>query len=224
LDRRRFLPTLQLYVHLSQPDLTPSNRTDDAEGTGGSGDGSVESRGRGVARFEGVGPVTVEQVREFFGTGANTANIVVRPVLDLAGQVPVDAYETPDRLREAMRLLRPGDVFPFAASTRRTLDLDHVDPYKPPGKGRPPGQTRLENLAPLTRFHHRLKTHAGGWALRTIEPGVYLWRTPHGWYYQVDATGTHPLPRGSGQDRWNTTSPPATPSPLETRFALTLVG
>ena len=31
----------------------------------------------------------------------------------------MDAYELPDRLREAVRLLAPADVFPYAAPQRR---------------------------------------------------------------------------------------------------------
>ncbi|HET6626185.1 MAG TPA: hypothetical protein VFG63_07330 [Nocardioidaceae bacterium] len=41
--------------------------------------------------------------------------------------------------------------------------------------------------APLVRFHHRLKTH-GRWRLRQPEPGTYLWRSPHGWYWRAVAT------------------------------------
>jgi hypothetical protein len=158
-----------------------------------------------------VGPVTVEQVREFLATGPGTAHgsgagcqVVVRPVLDIAGQVPADAYETPDRLREAMRLLRPGDVFPYTSNTGRGMDLDHTEPYLSPDEGGPPGQTRIGNLGPMTRFHHRIKTHSR-WRVRQPRPGVYLWRSPHGWFFQVDATGTHPLPRDAGQAYWDHT-------------------
>jgi len=50
----------------------------------------------------------------------------------------------------------------------------------------------MGNLGPLTRSSHRLKTH-GRWRLKQPEPGVYLWRSPHGWLYLVDHTGTHSL-------------------------------
>ena len=43
----------------------------------------------------------------------------VKPVIDLAGQVPVDGYEVPDRLREAAHLRTPCDVFPYATNTGR---------------------------------------------------------------------------------------------------------
>jgi len=50
-------------------------------------------------------------------------------VLDLARQAPVDAYEIPDRLREAVRLRTPADTFPYASNTGRRMDPDHTDPY-----------------------------------------------------------------------------------------------
>ena len=53
--------------------------------------------------------------------------------------------------------------------------------------------TRLTNLGPLNRTHHRIKTH-GKWTLRQPFQGIYLWRDPHGQIYLVDHTGTHPVP------------------------------
>ena len=37
-----------------------------------------------------------------------------------------------------------------------------------------------------------MKTH-GRWRLRQPEPGVYLWRSPHGQIYLVNPSGTHPI-------------------------------
>jgi len=42
---------------------------------------------------------------------------------------------------------------------------------------------------PLCRHHHRLKTHTP-WAYTTIEPGTYLWQSPHRQQYLVNHTGT----------------------------------
>ena len=94
-------PDVTLYVHL----------TDEA----------VRS-GTGVARVEQIGPVTLDRVRSWLGH----ANVVVKPVIDLNDQVPVDAYEIPDRIREAVHLAIPVDCFPYATSTRRTGDIDHT--------------------------------------------------------------------------------------------------
>ncbi len=158
-------PDVTLYVHL----------TDEALVTG-----------QGVARVEGSGPVTVDRVRSWLGH----ANVVVKPVIDLNDQVPVDAYEIPDRIREAVHLAIPVDCFPYATSTRRTGDIDHTIAFVKPDEGGPPGQTGLGKLGPITRFHHRVKTH-GDWHVAQPFTGVFVWRTPHGRYLLVDHTGTH---------------------------------
>jgi hypothetical protein len=161
-------PPATLYVHLTDHTL---------------------ATGTGVARVEGVGPVTGDRVRDWL----SNSTVTVKPVIDLNGQTPVDAYEIPDRLKEAVHLTIPVDCFPFASSTSRTGDLDHTTPYRPPDnepdEGGPPGQTRLGNLAPMTRRHHRIKTFSH-WTVRQVWPGVLAWRSPHGHHYLVDHTGT----------------------------------
>ena len=142
-----------------------------------------------IARVEGHGPVTTDWVRELVRTAAG--RVQVTPVLDLAGQAPADAYEIPARLREAVHLIHPGDVFPFAANTSRKVDLDHAVPHS---EG---GPTAVGNLGPLTRTHHRIKTHAG-WDVRHPFPGVVIWRDPYGAFYLVDATGTRRITGTTG--------------------------
>ena len=70
------------------------------------------------------------------------------------------------------------------------MDLDHTQPYRDPDEGGPPGQTRPDDLGPMTRRHHRIKTHGHGWTVRQVFDGVCVWRTPHGRHYLVDHTGT----------------------------------
>ena len=82
-------PPLTLYLHLSADDL--------ATGQGG------------VVRWEGEGPVTHAFVHEHLRP---LHRYVIKPVIDLAHQAPVDAYELPDRLREAVRLLAAGRRVP----------------------------------------------------------------------------------------------------------------
>ena len=69
----------------------------------------------GIARAEGHGPVTEEWVRAHLGPHAR---FTIRPVLDIAGQAPVDAYEIPDRHRQAVHLMTPADTFPGARAPR----------------------------------------------------------------------------------------------------------
>ena len=119
--------------------------------------------------------------------------MTVKPVLDLANQTPVDGYQIPDRLREAIQVRDPVDVFPYATNTSRHRQIDHTIPYRPPDDGGPPGQTGMHNLGPMTSYHHRIKTHSR-WHVRQPFPGVFVWRSPHGRHYLVDHTGTSKLP------------------------------
>jgi hypothetical protein len=135
----------------------------------------------GIARVEGHGPVTDQWVRERLGP---TARFKVQPVLDLAGQAPVDSYEIPDRHRQAVHLMTPADTFPFASSLSRKQQVDHTVPYD---EG---GESGIGNYGPMTRTHHRIKTHCDGWQVQQPFPGIYVWRDPHGGIYLVDHTGT----------------------------------
>jgi hypothetical protein len=178
-------PPVRLFVHLHQTALTESATTAGASGH--------------VARVEGLGPVTVDQVREWLGHSA----VTLTPVLDLADQHPVDGYEFPHRLREAAQQLHPADPFPWSVSTGRRRDADHCTPYLSRDRGGPPGQTGMHNLALLTRHHHRIKTF-GGWQLTCESPGRYVWRSPHGFWFRVDERGTHHIgemvsARGAGR-------------------------
>ncbi len=146
--------------------------------------------GEGVARMEGVGPITIGQASEFL----RHSHVTIKPVIDLDEDRPVDCYEVPDRLREQMHLRSPASAFPWSSATGRRMDLDHTKPYVSSGSTTdttgPPGQTRVGNLGKLTRFEHRIKTHAKGWRHRQPEPGVHVWRTPTGYQFTVDHTGT----------------------------------
>jgi hypothetical protein len=168
-DPDRARPRAVVYVHLSSEALT---------------DGS------GVARVEDVGPVLLCRLRSVLG---DRCMINLKPVIDLpAGHTPVDSYEIPARLREHLQLRYPTDVFPYAAAVSRRIDVDHTIRYLSPDRGGPPGQTRIGNLGPHVRRHHRCKTH-GGWQVRQPEPGTWVWRSPHRRIYLVNASGTHPL-------------------------------
>ena len=139
----------------------------------------------GIARAEGAGPVTQTWVRDLLGP---RAQFTIQPVLDIEGQAPVDAYDIPERHRQAVHLMTPADTFPFASNTTRTQQIDHTKAYQH-GADRPSGQSRLGNYGPMTTFHHRIKTF-GKWTVKQPFPGLYLWRDPHGALYLVDHTGT----------------------------------
>lgn len=159
---KKLRPPATLYVHLHQAAL---------EGF------------PGVARVEGLGPHTVDQVRELL----RHCRVTVTPVIDLHDRVSVNCYEHPEAIKERVHLIRPEDAFPHASAVTRRVDLDHPVPYDPGG---PPGQTSSHTSQPLGRTAHRAKTHLG---YRTVPllTGETAWRTPHGRHRLVDARGTH---------------------------------
>lgn len=133
-------------------------------------------------------PITVGEAMTLLGH----CQVSVRPVLDLRAELPADCYEVPARMRDALRLARPSSVFPWSTSGL-AADLDHTIPFVPLAAGGQPGQTRVDNLGPMNRFAHRVKTHGRGWRHRQPSPGVYLWRTPHGSWFRSDRHGSRPL-------------------------------
>ena len=138
--------------------------------------------------------VDADQVRTW--CRAPGVQVTVKPVLDLTEHLHVDQYQVPDRLADqaAERDLRC--VFPWCTRPAEKCDLDHVIPY---AEG---GPTASDNLGPLCRRHHRLKTHHAGWGYTVLEPGTYLWSSPHGYQFLRDHRGTTDVTR----DR--TTHPP----------------
>ncbi|HEY0890178.1 MAG TPA: hypothetical protein VGE38_11255 [Nocardioides sp.] len=168
LPSRDLLPAATIYVHTYQGLDAP-----------------------GVARIEGHGPVTEDWIARVLGP---RATIRLQPVIDLSHQAPVDAYEIPQRHRRAVRLMTPADCFPFAS------DLDGLDPHRPPMDidhtvpHEAGGRSAQGNYGPMTRWHHRIKTH-GDWEVKQPFPGIYLWRDPYGLLYLVDHTGTRVIRR-----------------------------
>ncbi|QDP97841.1 DUF222 domain-containing protein [Microlunatus elymi] len=171
INPTKLLPKVILHVHIT---------TDTA------------ATGRGVARVEGIGPILATQVRDWLGNGCR---IRLQPVLDPADIHPVDAYETPDRMRDALLARTPASCFPNSANRSRSMQADHTIPYVRtggPSGNAPPGQTGLHNLGPLGETEHRIKTH-GGWSVRQPVPGTYVWRTRYGRVVVVNDSGSHDL-------------------------------
>ena len=74
-------------------------------------------------------------------------------------------------------------MFPWCTRSARKTDADHVIPY---AEG---GTTSSDNIAPLCRRHHRLKTHTA-WTYTMLEPGSFLWSSPHAYQFLRDHHGT----------------------------------
>ncbi len=167
--------------------LTPAG--DAGAASLGVGPGASTLQIAGIARVEGIGALELGSLRRFLAHD----RVTVRPVIDVNLPPTVDAYEVPARLREHVLARNPFEAFPYSTRRSEGCDLDHTLPYDhhaPPGAG----QTRAENLGPLSRRVHRAKT-ARVWQVTQPEPGVFRWVSPHGFRYEVSDRGTIALGR-----------------------------
>lgn len=168
---------VELKVHVNADDLT----TDDT--------GAPTTTG--LARVEGTGGngafMTLDRLHAWLQRP--DVRISVRTIVDTTATIRVDQWEIPDRLRHQVAERDGTCRFPHCSRAAHTADIDHIEPYDDTG---PPGQTSSDNLAPCCRHHHRLKTRAR-WSYTMLEPGYYLWRSPHGHRFLVTPHGTQSL-------------------------------
>jgi hypothetical protein len=129
------------------------------------------------------GTATSHLIKEWLTTWLGPdARITVRPAYDLSdpGSIhAVDGHEPPEAMAWFVRLRDPVCVFPGCTRSSSRCDLDHIEAYVDPDDGGPPGQTHPDNLAPLCRHHHRVKTH-GGWTYHRLPDVGYRWTSPTG--------------------------------------------
>jgi hypothetical protein len=172
---------IELRVHVSAVDLTAA-----MTGATAGADGADGADAIGLARVERTRSfIDLDQLRTWLARPG--ARISVRGVIDTAANLRSDRYEIPERIRDQVDERDGFCRFPHC--NRAHTDLDHIEAYDPNG---PPGQTTSGNLARLCRRHHRLKTF-GNWAYTQIEPGTFLWRSPHGHRWLVTPSGTQSL-------------------------------
>ena len=143
--------------------------------------------------------------------------VTVQPVLDLAEHLHVGSYEASARLKLQTQLRDLICAFPFCFRPAEHCDCEHRVPADPANPDRDDGgPTCTCNLAPCCRRHHRAKT-TGGWTYITVEPGVYLWRSPLGYQFLNDHTGTLDVTPDPERRRLARTSPPTSaPQPPPT--------
>jgi hypothetical protein len=137
---------------------------------------------RGAESLKAAGSTEPLDVRRAMATGD-----LARRQLALAQHIATTAYEIPDRLTEQTDLRDHTCVFPWCTRPARRCDHDHLIPHDPDHPEA--GPTCSCNIAALCRRHHRLKTHTA-WTYTTLEPGTFLWTSPHGYHYLRDHQGT----------------------------------
>lgn len=90
------------------------------------------------------------------------------------------AYVPGKLLGHLIRVRSPTCTAPGCRRPAQTSDIDHVIPYAWGGR------TCECNCHPACRRHHRCKGSAG-WHLEMLEPGILVWRLPHGRSYLTRA-------------------------------------
>jgi hypothetical protein len=147
--------------------------------------------------------------------------ILTDPVTGVATDVSRRTYRPGVVLGDLVRTRDATCTFPGCRVPATRCDLDHVEPFdhhqasagrdvrgndvrgnhRSDGRGNdsrgaagsgPPGQTRADNLHPVCRRHHNLKTHHGGATTRDPVTGTVTWTTPSGHVHEVGAHVSDP--------------------------------
>ncbi|HEY0217717.1 MAG TPA: DUF222 domain-containing protein [Cellulomonas sp.] len=152
----------------------------------------------GPGELAGYGPIDPVQARAL-AAGGVWRRLVTDPLSGAVLDVGRTSYRPPAALAEHVRARDGRCARPGCTVDADGCDLDHtVEFHGPAASGAPPGTgtTSADNLGPLCRRDHRLKTD-GGFTLRQVSPGVYEWTSPAGHRYRV-RPGTDEAPEHLG--------------------------
>ncbi len=141
----------------------------------------------------GGSAVSSEVIRDLVAA-ASTSSTIRRLVTDSTGCI-VDAGRTRYAVSDTQRhliALRDGTCrFPGCSRAAVRCEIDHATPWDDGGG------TDLDNLGPLCKHHHQMKTH-GGWRITVSHrSGRCTWRSPLGRVYEHEPTPLVPPPRQS---------------------------
>jgi 5-methylcytosine-specific restriction endonuclease McrA len=139
-----------------------------------------------TALVENRGPHLLTRAQVATWLKAPEVKITLKPVIDLRTPLATSAYTVPDKIREHIELRDRTCAFPGCDQPARNCQHDHIT------SDADGGPTATDNLAPLCQHHHNQKTH-NGWTYTMLQPGIFLWRSPHGYTVLRDHTGTHDL-------------------------------
>ncbi|MET8214984.1 HNH endonuclease signature motif containing protein [Streptomyces hirsutus] len=146
----------------------------------------------GPAELKGHGPITAGQAREVaFAPSTVWRRLLTHPKTGLLVKTDPTTYRPTAETERHVIARDQHCAFPSCRMPAHRCDLDHIRPFdhRHPERG---GQTVPENLQPLCRRHHRLKTHHPGWRVtRDPHSGISTWTAPTGHTY----TNTPPVHR-----------------------------
>jgi hypothetical protein len=157
----------------------------------------------------GYGPIDAGQARAMaLDLGSTWQRIVTDPQSGTVLDVGRTTYRPPAALADYVRHRDKYCAGPGCGVPAWRCDLDHTEEYDPPPDGspaRPLGRTSDDNLGPLCRPHHRLKT-AGVLRLCQRTAGEFEWETVTGHRFRVRPGTDEPTLHLTGRP-----PPPATP-------------
>ncbi len=141
------------------------------------------------AHLTGYGPIPAPLARELAGD-ATWRRLITDPVTGQLTERTPTTYRPSATLAAAVRARDTTCRFPGCRIPAWRTDLDHITPYDP---GRPADQqTTPDNLHPLCRTHHQLKTHGHWTVTRNPTTAHTTWTTPTGHTYVVPPHTTDP--------------------------------
>lgn len=131
------------------------------------------------------GPVPVETARRLASGSSTFYRILTDPVTGAVCDEAARSYMIPKGIRMTMNAKWTWCTAPGCTRRAETCDADHAIPFDhaDPAAG---GRTDLENLHPLCRSHHLMKTE-GTLTLRAGPGGMKRWEFPHGISAEVRA-------------------------------------
>jgi hypothetical protein len=125
----------------------------------------------------GYGPITAAAARHVAaGDDATWRRILTDPRSGIATDVGRTRYRPPAALAELVKVRDRVCRHPSCQVPASHCDLDHLRPY-------PAGPTAADNLVPLCRRHHLIKTHVPGWSMHRDPDGTVWTVTPTGHRY-----------------------------------------
>jgi len=131
--------------------------------------------------LHGYGPIPADTAAAI-AQDATWQRLLTDPATGILTDYSTTTYQPGKTLRAAVEARDETCMFDWCDTPASHCDLDHIQPFDHhhTGTGNTPGQTRAQNLQPLCRRHHLLKTHAGWDVARDPHTGITTWTTPTG--------------------------------------------
>lgn len=133
--------------------------------------------GSNVAELAGYGIITAAWARTLMEAASTVTLLVTDPSTGQAVAVGERTYRPQQDVRDKVVTALPSCIFTGCSCRAEKCDCEHCKAFhrKHPELG---GSTNLENLFPVCRLHHRLKTF-GGWSYNRGQDGIEV-RSPLG--------------------------------------------